>query len=174
MAKWRPPHREKGRRGRRRPAGQAPVVPVPVPAGDHHVGAREPTAKAGRTRCRPSLPPGWNASFALTSPGPGSWGANAMPKKAAAAAAVLCWYYSLMMPEDLQKKKKKYFERGANGGISAAHGALFLLGVGVCSKPKTLPHSVDAGIQSKAVSTDGQFGGLQCNPPAGSSSRRQC
>lgn len=27
------------------------------------------------------------------------------------------------MPQDLQKKKK-YFERGANGGISAAHGVL--------------------------------------------------
>jgi hypothetical protein len=57
---------------------------------------------------------------------------------------------------------------------SVRHMGFFLLGVGVCSKPKTLPLSVDAGIQSKAVSTDGQFGGLQCNPPAGSSSRRQC
>lgn len=70
------------------------------------MGAREPTAKAGRTWCRPSLPPGWNASFALTSPGPGSWGANAMPKSSSSSSsAVLCWYYSLMMPEDLQKKK---------------------------------------------------------------------
>lgn len=53
------------------------------------------------------------------------------------------WYYSLMMPEDLQKKK--YFERGANGGISAAHGALPLGSWRVFKNPKRFRSALTRG-----------------------------
>lgn len=102
--------RRKGRR-KRRPAGQAPVVPVPVPAGDHHVGAREPTAKAGRTWCRPSLPP--RVERFLRPHFTGSWfmgrQCHAQKQQQQQQLLLLCWYYSLMMPEDLTKEKKVTF-----------------------------------------------------------------
>lgn len=111
MAKWRPPHHreEKEEEKEGPPAKHRRPGTGTGRRGDHHVGAREPTAKAGRTWCRPSLPPGWNASFALTSPGPGSWGANAMPKSSSSSSAVL-----VLLTDDASgsAKKKKVLREG--------------------------------------------------------------